>query len=267
MAKTALCIGINNYPGRGNDLDGCVNDANDWAEELGKRGFTVSKLLDKKATKAAMVKAIGKLVQEAKSGDLVLITYSGHGSYIPDEDGDEPDGTDEVLCPWDIEKNGPLSDDELYGLFSERQRGAKIVFVADSCHSGSVARFAPMHASSSRTHRVRFLPPSTFLSEARVASFGLRTRALRRSASPPGRYGSLLMAACQDSELSYDAEFDARPNGAYTYSALQALKTLPATATYAQWHRAIRGLLPTSEYPQTPNLYGSRSQKAWRIFE
>ena len=31
MAKKALCVGINNYPGTQNDLNGCVNDANAWA--------------------------------------------------------------------------------------------------------------------------------------------------------------------------------------------------------------------------------------------
>ncbi|MGE5839594.1 MAG: caspase family protein, partial [Deltaproteobacteria bacterium] len=40
MAKRALCIGINDYPGTGSDLAGCVNDANDWAVLLKKRGFT-----------------------------------------------------------------------------------------------------------------------------------------------------------------------------------------------------------------------------------
>jgi hypothetical protein len=29
MAKHALCIGINDYPGTKMDLDGCVNDAKD----------------------------------------------------------------------------------------------------------------------------------------------------------------------------------------------------------------------------------------------
>jgi hypothetical protein len=29
MAKNALCIGINDYPGTQSDLKGCVNDAND----------------------------------------------------------------------------------------------------------------------------------------------------------------------------------------------------------------------------------------------
>jgi len=33
MAKLALCIGINDYPGTVNDLSGCVNDAQDWSAD------------------------------------------------------------------------------------------------------------------------------------------------------------------------------------------------------------------------------------------
>ena len=58
MAKRALCIGINNYPGTQNDLAGCVNDAEDWAATLQARGFAVATMLDSQATKTNMVKAI-----------------------------------------------------------------------------------------------------------------------------------------------------------------------------------------------------------------
>lgn len=34
MTSKALCVGINDYPGSGNDLKGCVNDAKAWAELL-----------------------------------------------------------------------------------------------------------------------------------------------------------------------------------------------------------------------------------------
>src|SRR3989304_1432528 len=49
MTKRALCIGINDYPGTGSDLAGCVNDANDWTSVLAKRGFTVQRLRDRPA--------------------------------------------------------------------------------------------------------------------------------------------------------------------------------------------------------------------------
>ena len=54
MAKLGLCIGINDYPGTGSDLSGCVNDANDWAAVLKWRGFTVTSLLNRQATGKAM---------------------------------------------------------------------------------------------------------------------------------------------------------------------------------------------------------------------
>ncbi|MCK6561007.1 caspase family protein [candidate division KSB1 bacterium] len=270
MAKHALCIGINNYPGTSSDLNGCVNDANDWAKELTKRGFAVTKLLDKQATGKAMRAAIQTTVGKAKFGDLIVVQYSGHGSFVPDENGDEPDGTDECLCPYDIGRNGPITDDELFDLFSERPRGVKILMISDSCHSGTVARFAPITTPPTTTgkhapqRKVRFLPPAVFLSRSETAKLGVR-RALR-SSSPPGRYAALLLAGCQDTEYSFDAYFRGRPNGAFTFVALRALSGLPAQATYADWFKAIRTALPSQQYPQAPNLYGSSSMKKWKLF-
>lgn len=271
MKKLALCIGINNYPGTDSDLAGCVNDANDWAEALRHRGFKANKMLNRKATGPAMRDAIGSLVTGAQSGDVVVIHYSGHGSFVPDIDGDEPDGTDECLCPYDVRIKGPITDDELFEIFNARQKGVKLVMISDSCHSGTVARFAPIKTPPTITGRhapqrlVRFLPPSIFLPKRDAARLGAR-RALRRS-SPPGRYAALLLAGCQDTEYSYDAWFQGRANGAFTLVALRTLASLPAGATYGDWYKAIRRVLPSQQYPQTPNLYGSTSMRKWKVFE
>jgi hypothetical protein len=269
MTKHALCIGINDYPGTGSDLAGCVNDAKDWAAVFSQRGFSVQTLLDKQATGKAIRDAIKALVSKAQFGDSLVVQYSGHGSYVPDADGDEPDGTDECLCPYDIGSQGPVTDDELYDLFSARAHGVKILMVSDSCHSGTVAKFAPIstppttRSKDAPQRKVRFLPPSVFLSKREVSKLGM-TRALRRS-SPPGRYGALLISGCQDTEYSYDAYFQGRPNGAFSFVALQALASLAAKASYRDWFKAIRRVLPSQQYPQTPNLYGSRSMKRWKV--
>ena len=271
MEKRALCIGINDYPGTGSDLAGCVNDANDWAVVLKKRGFSVEKILNKQATGDAIRKGIKALVTQAKRGDLVVVQYSGHGSFVPDVDGDEPDGTDECLCPHDIINKGPITDDEMFDLFSGRQQGVKVFMISDSCHSGTVARFAPImtpptiKGRGAPQRKVRFLPPSVFLSKREAAKLGVR-RAFRTS-SPPGRYAALLMAGCQDTEYSYDAYFKGRPNGAFTFVALRALESLKPKATYQDWFKAVRKILPSQQYPQTPNLYGSKSMKRWKVFE
>ncbi len=269
MAKHALCIGINNYPGTESDLAGCVNDANDWARELARRQFHVDKILDAQATGRALRSAIRETVAGASTGDLVVVQYSGHGSFVPDDDGDEPDGTDECLCPYDVRTRGPITDDELFELYSARPAGVRVLMISDSCHSGTVARFAPISTppaakgKSPPQRKVRFLPPAVYLPRREVAKLGVR-RCLRRS-SPPGRYASLLLAGCQDTEYSYDAYFEGRPNGAFTFVALRALEALPAGATYSQWFRLIRQSLPSQQYPQTPNLYGSKSMKQWKV--
>jgi hypothetical protein len=269
MTKRALCIGINDYPGTDSDLAGCVNDANDWAAVFGRRGFVVEKILNQQAKGKALRKAITRLMETAKPDDSIVIQYSGHGSFVPDEDGDEPDGTDECLCPYDLRANGPITDDELYDLFSARAQGVKLLMVSDSCHSGTVARFAPIRTpptikgKGAPQRTVRFLPPAAFLSQREVTKLGVR-RAVRAS-SPPGRYAALLMAGCQDTEYSYDAYFRGRPNGAFTFVALRALKALGPSARYGDWFKAIRNALPSQQYPQTPNLYGSSSMKRWKV--
>lgn len=262
MSKRALCIGINDYPGTGSDLSGCVNDAQDWAGLLSGRGFQVATMLDRDATKAKMAAAMGELVRGAGYGDLVVITFSGHGTWVPDQDGDEPDQRDEALCPYDINSGNFLVDDEIYDIFQQRQRGARIVFISDSCHSGTVSRLAA--PAGDNPSRVRFLPPETFLGPDALAVARHIPRAFRGRSRPNA---ALLFSGCQDWEYSYDARFGGRPNGAFTYFALQALSELPSDADYRAWFRKIRERLPTQNYPQTPNFQASSSMKRWQILE
>jgi hypothetical protein len=106
------------------------------------------------------------------------------------------------------------------------------------------------------------MPPGTFLHASAAASLGVRkTRRARR----PEKSGALLLAGCQDTEYSYDAWFGERANGAFTYTALKTLPTLPPEATYQDWYKAIRAELPSKDYEQTPNLYGASAQKKWRV--
>ena len=74
------------------------------------------------------------------------------------------------------------------------------------------------------------------------------------------------MAGCQDTEYSYDAWFEGRANGAFSFVALRALAKLAASAKYKDWYAAIRKALPSQQYPQSPNLYGTTSMKGWKVF-
>lgn len=204
MSKTALCIGINNYPGTGMDLQGCVNDANDWAEVLQARGYAVSMLLDTQATKAAMVQALTSVIGGAASGDSLVITFSGHGTYQPDSDGDEVDGLDEALCPYDLQTGGAaLIDDEIRVLFAARKAGVRLLLISDSCHSGTVTRAAPSEPEA-EAPRPRFMPMGNWLPQDQVAAHAQRqpggkpcchaetsVRVLQCAAQTAGRFTAL----------------------------------------------------------------------------
>ena len=140
MAKKALCVGINDYPYDGSDLNGCINDAMGWAELLvGHYDFPASDvrlMLDAEATKANILAALKNLLAGAKSGDVLVFTNASHGTYIADTSGDEP-RYDEAICPYDCATN-LIVDDELRELFTGLTKGVHLVVISDSCFSGTV---------------------------------------------------------------------------------------------------------------------------------
>jgi hypothetical protein len=142
-------------------------------DRTGRGPFRVKTLLDRAATGRRMRDEIGALPGRARAGDLVVVQYSGHGSLVPDRDGDEPDGLDECLCPWDVASQGPLVDDELAAIYKDRPRGVRLLMVSDSCHSGTVARFAPIRT-----------PPT--LASGRAPRRTVRFRRSCRGARRPG---------------------------------------------------------------------------------
>ncbi len=269
MAKRVLCIGINNYPGTDMDLRGCVNDAQDWAKVFLERGFSVQFLLDKQATGRAIKEGISKLVDSSRSEDIVAIQYSGHGSFIPDEDGDEPDGKDECLCPYDIKSNGPITDDYLRDIFRGKKKGVKIVIFCDSCNSGTITKHSiePLFSNKDNnnfTNRKKFMPPDVFLSNTEMCRFGFHVRSMKTKDSPE-KYWALLLSGCQEDEYCIDGNFNGRPNGVFTVVALKTISKVSFKSTYIDWYREIRKILPSKQYPQTPNLYGSNIMKRWNI--
>src|SRR5437867_2798547 len=133
MAKKAVLIGINRYKIPGADLRGCVNDVRNLKAALtnyygfAERGIKV--LTDYQATKKRMEAEITRLVRNAKRGDVLLLHYSGHGSNVPDKDGDEADHRDEILCPTDLDWKDPLLDDWLRKAFDRLPAGVNLTVI------------------------------------------------------------------------------------------------------------------------------------------
>lgn len=259
VSAAGLFIGINDYPGSDSDLAGCVNDANDWAKTLACKRKTV--LLDSDATKKNIVSAMRSLLASLVSGDLGIITYSGHGSWLPDEDGDEPDGRDECLVNYDFD-NDILLDDEIYQILLAKPIGTKVLFITDSCHSGTVYRMHDAHQET-RT-KVRFLSPHKLMSARKWNKIEPKMQLL--AAAPVSHKRALPdvihISGCQDDEYSYDTYFGRRPNGAMTY---HAINTLERGSTYQGWYTALRTKLPSADTPQTPLLNATAEDQQLKV--
>ena len=142
-----LVIGIDEYAAL-KDLRGAVNDARDVARALAGTGVEDLVVLeDDAATRARVVDAWQGLLRRAEPGDTLVLTYAGHGGQERERvPGSERDGRDEVLLLGGFRSKGPgtrerIFDDELNQWFVEAgARGLRVVFVADSCHSGTLTR-------------------------------------------------------------------------------------------------------------------------------
>lgn len=147
----ALIIGINKYANLGQDtqLTASVNDAR-LVERLaidqwGFKPEQIMLLLDEQATADAIRTQLASwLVNGTAPGDRAFFYYSGHGYFVPDTDGDEPDGKDETLVASDVKQTqggfvNMVTDDEVREQL-DKLKDRSVMVIADSCHSGTITR-------------------------------------------------------------------------------------------------------------------------------
>ncbi|MFN8258487.1 MAG: caspase family protein [Bacteroidales bacterium] len=245
--KKAICIGINNYPDPANQLNGCLNDAQDWSVLLTEFGFEVTKILDSEATKDNILNTFNNLVGEAGEGDVVVMTYSGHGTQVLDTNNDEEDFYDEALYVYDSE----IVDDDLREIIANVDNKAQIVVIADSCFSGTVTKAAIPENLKPRFVRSESVPPTATLKKpflSKVAGMEMV---------------EILLSGCNDKEYCYDAIINGKWNGAFT---AYTIPLIQKDLTYNQLYTKIREKLPSANYPQTPQLEGSDENKNLKVF-
>ena len=155
--KRALLIGISEYPtikvaeASWPAIHG-ANDIDLISASLKKQGFAICKLLNNSATAINIRQALKTLTSQALRGDLVYIHFSGHGQPFEDLSGDEADGWDESIIPYDAQRifsrqykgNNHIIDEELE-LYINRLRkkvGASgfVYVILDACHIGGASR-------------------------------------------------------------------------------------------------------------------------------
>jgi len=271
--KYAVIVGVSDYRNygdeEGGDLPGSANDARNMRDVLQARwGFrpeNVHVLLDSAATRAGIQREVTQwLPSVAKSGDLVVFYYSGHGSQVFDRSGDEADGLDETICPTDVMRNSSrmdILDDEL-GSWVRALPTHNVAVILDSCHSGTATRgLAPFARRKALTRS--------------LDSLAERPRDLPQGATPRATGGAsgaqagpdalgadvLEMAAAQSDQYAIDASFEStqgvQHGGAFTVPLVRYLWQVPAGTSYQEVFRLTRDALRRGSYAQNPQISGA----------
>lgn len=299
----AIAIGVNRvdparYPGT-SVLRGCVNDANAMAAIAASKAMEVKKFLDGAATRGAVLDELSKAARELVDGDLLVVSFSGHGSSVREVGpaGDEDDGRDETWCLYDR----MVLDDELGAMWTSFKPGVRIVVFSDSCHSGSVTKFkefarmleaAPVDPVEddklvrqfenleSRSgdvdpeqdplpSPVRALPEAVadeHYQQDRAFYDDLGTKLQGEGLSKAATTCTvILISGCQDDEPSWDTP----TNGKFTAQLLQTWANGSFAGDYPRFHQLIRSSL---QRYQSPNYYvigasnpAFEKQKPWTV--
>ncbi len=196
----ALVVGVEKYAdNRVPETPGCVQDATQTAKFLESRyGFAASaiKVLTNEQATAANIEQEFRhwLIEGTQPGDRVFFLYAGHGSQLPDDNGDEEDGLDETIAPYDVNPEtgtGEIRDDVFDELIAQLS-GRRAVLVFDSCHSGTISRDIPKLHAFPHGGGARYLPrPDQFkalaASKAETGASGGGMAAYSVAAAPRSR--------------------------------------------------------------------------------
>jgi len=177
-------------------LSGCVNDARALMKITQTEQFdSIELLADQDAKRNTIIGKISGLARHALAGDLVVLSYAGHGSFVTDTSGDE--AKDEVLVTYD----GLLIDDEIYDLFLKFKAGVRLVWIADCCHSKSNTRAA---TGRNPDREVRKLDSkiANAVYEANREDFQRILRGLKRNGRQDAAAAVWNMYACQEDEFA-----------------------------------------------------------------
>ena len=259
----SIHIGLNyldseHYGNEVSPLDTCEQDAKDMQSIAIAQNFKSSyMLLSENATREAVKSAIATASEELGSGDMLLLTYSGHGGFILDKSGDEDDNLDETWCLYD----GQLLDDELYYLWSLFDEGVRIFIISDSCHSGTVAKANPKGLEpDSRIFKKKLLSYSVakevYLKNKDFYSDLEKFYGIKEEKGENIKASIKLFAACQDPQVSYTMTF--AKNSIFTEKLKEIWDDGRFMGNYSEFFGKISAEVEALDFlptVQTPNLF------------
>ena len=231
-SKNALLIGCN-YIGSQYELNGCINDVEDIQNKI-KTQYGFNNILimtdntSKKPTKANILNEIKILLTKANSGDILFLTFSGHGTTIKDTTSDDRDGFDELFVPLDF---NCISDDEIKIIINNNLKKDVTLFALfDCCHSGTILDLRYQYFDSE--------------------NYDNSTENTKETET----IGNVIMiSGCMDNQTSADTYVESKYQGALTWAFLDTINKNPKLS-WKDLITTMRTTLKTSNYEQIPQL-------------
>lgn len=229
--NSALLIGIN-YFKTNYELFGCINDANAICSFISGYNFQkITVLTDnnvKIPNRVNILDELKNLLINSNSGDVLLLFYSGHGSYILDKNNNEKTGKDQMIIPCDF--NGIIDDDLKTIIQTNLKKDVTLIALFDCCFSGSVLDLKYQYMDS------------------------LDKNNYTENANETETIGNVIMiSGCNDMQTSSDAFLNNTNQGAMTWSFLEAFKS-EKNITWRKLLIKMRDLLQKSNFAQIPQL-------------
>lgn len=225
--KAASLIGLN-YTGTAAALNGCINDANRMRNTLQSKNYVVKLFTDLNVTvKNNVLEILDDLIKTNKQ--TLFFQFSGHGTQIPDKNGDEADGQDE--CLYSV-GNTLILDDDIQKRVAAIPKGTTVFMVIDACHSGSMIDL-PFRLDS----RNNIIQDNNNVVNADV----------------------FCISGCQDDQTSADVTQGGTSYGALSNS-IQIVLSKFKTGTWREFVNQVRQQLIKDGYTQRPQLTVSRKE-------
>jgi len=266
--RVALLIGINDYPS--SPLFGPVNDVAALKVRLPNIGYAsenIVALVDKQASKAAIMRELAKLETRSASGDDVLIYFSGHGTsekdkglLLPlfhDSGAWLPHGFESARGAKDAGENLIIGRTDLRPILKRLDEGGRnVLVISDSCFSGNLTRSVSLAGSGKPITRNYNGAPVFTRSAASDDAF-LNATDLNvgtRPSRPSWPFANLVqISSASDDQPSVDLArpedlrhtIDNKPQGTLTNGLLRILDgkhpmgRTGTPPTYSQLHQAL----------------------------
>lgn len=230
-------------------LPWCRNDAEVMHYIADKNGFETHLLLDEEATSYDTIYLINAAAANLEDGDILFVSFSGHGTNFKDLNGDEEDGYDEALVFYDR----VVLDDELQLLWANFRPGVRILFIADACNSGTVTknfRAALRRFFGAKPDRYDELP---FVYEQNKQLYDARFKNIPAKLNTEIACTVLLIAACQDNEEADAGLYSDDELSIFTEALWECWGENSFEGSYKNLFELIRSRLKENKCRQHPN--------------